>query len=266
MTTERLDQALVSRQLVRSRTKAKRLIQDSAVAVDGVVQTSPAHSVQPEASIVLLQTDGDVGRGAVKLRAAFDTWDILVSGLNAADLGASTGGFTQVLLERGASHVVALDVGHGQLDARLSSDPRVTVAEGVNAVDLSAEWWAEQGFPPCSLVVADLSFISLTKVMEPVIQTFGPDAHYVLLVKPQFEVGRSGLDGGIVKDPARQRAALDTVVAHCVEKGLPVRAVRYSPVTGEKGNVEYLVYASATASHHPAEWDGTITADPSEGV
>lgn len=266
MTTERLDQALVSRELVRSRTKAQRLIREGAVFVDGVMTTSPAHSVRVESDISLLRTDTDVGRGALKLRAALDTWDIPVAGMNAADLGASTGGFTQVLLERGAAHVVALDVGHGQLDSSLVSDSRVTVCEGVNAATLSREWWVGQGFPLCSLVVADLSFISLTKVTGPVVQTFGADAHYVFLVKPQFEVGRSGLDGGIVKDPAKQRAALDAVVNHCAETGVPVRAVRYSPVTGEKGNVEYLVYASASASHHPAEWDGTITADTVEGV
>lgn len=266
MTTGRLDQALVSRELVRSRTKAQRLIREGAVLVDGVTTTSPAHSVRGDSDISLLRTDTDVGRGALKLRAALDTWDIPVSGVTAADLGASTGGFTQVLLERGAAHVVALDVGHGQLDHTLASDPRVTVCEGVNAANLSREWWREQGFPPCSLIVADLSFISLTKVIAPVVQTFGVDAHYVFLVKPQFEVGRSALDGGIVKDPAKQRAALEAVVTRCVEAGLAVRAVQYSPVTGEKGNVEYLVYASASASHHPAEWDGTITAGAAEGV
>lgn len=265
MTTERLDQALVTRQLVRSRTKAKRLIQAGFVAVDGAVQTSPAHKVSGESAISLLQTDDDVGRGAVKLRAALDTWDLPVSGAIAADLGASTGGFTQVLLERGARQVVALDVGHGQLDPSLFADSRVRVCEGVNVVDLSADWWAAQGFPPCSIVVADLSFISLTKVIGPVVETFGPGAHYVVLVKPQFEVGRSGLDGGIVKDPSRQRAALDAVTEHFVDSGVPVRAVRYSPVTGEKGNVEYLVYASRTASQHPAEWEGTITQEVAEG-
>ena len=252
--------------MVRSRTKAKRLVQAGSVVVDGTVQSSPAHKVSADSEISLLQTDDDVGRGALKLRAALDSWNIPVTGANAADLGASTGGFTQVLLERGVTHVVALDVGHGQLDPSLSADSRVSVCEGVNVVDLSAEWWAEQGFPPCSIVVADLSFISLTKVLSPVIETFGPDAHYVALVKPQFEVGRSGLDGGIVKDPSRQRAALDAVTAHFVASGVPVRAVRYSPVTGEKGNVEYLVYASGTASQHPAEWEGTITADSAEGV
>lgn len=265
MTTERLDQALVTRQLVRSRTKAKRLIQAGSVTVDHAVQTSPAHKVSGDSEISLLQTDDDVGRGAIKLRAALDSWNIPVSGANAADLGASTGGFTQVLLEHGANHVVALDVGHGQLDPSLSSDARVSVCEGVNVVDLSAEWWTSQGFPRCSIVVADLSFISLTKVIGPVVETFGPDAHYIALVKPQFEVGRSGLDGGIVKDPSRQRAALDAVTAHFVDSGVPVRAVRYSPVTGEKGNVEYLVYASGTASQHPAEWEGTITDQMAEG-
>jgi len=266
VTTERLDQALVSRELVRSRTKAQRLIRDGAVLVDGVVRFSPAYSVDAESDISLLRTDTDVGRGALKLRAALDTWDISVAGENAADVGASTGGFTQVLLEHGAAQVVALDVGHGQLDSTLASDSRVIVCEGVNAADLSREWWLEKGFPPCSLVVADLSFISLTKVIWPLVQTFGVDAHYVFLVKPQFEVGRSGLDGGIVKDPATQRAALAAVVPRCSETGVPVRKVRYSPVTGEKGNVEYLVFASASASHHPAEWDGTITADAAQEV
>lgn len=259
MTSQRLDQALVTRGLVRSRTKAKRLIQGGFVVVDSGVEDSPARQVTDQASIELLDTDTDVGRGAVKLRAALDAWPIPVEGATAADLGASTGGFTQVLLERGATKVIAIDVGHDQLDSSLRDNPAVTVFEGVNVVALSPEWWAHEDLPACEVVVVDLSFISLTKVLDSLLQTFGPDAHYVFLVKPQFEVGKGGLDGGVVKSPAKQRAALDTVVSACRARELPVRAVMESPVTGEKGNVEYLAYASQNARVHPAEWQGTVS-------
>lgn len=255
----RLDLALVQRELVSSRTKAQRLISGGLVSVDGLVVTKPAFVVDSAQDISLEASDTDVGRGAVKLRAAVSQWSIPVSGAICADIGASTGGFTQVLIENDATAVVALDVGHGQLDSSLRDDPRVIVLEGVHAGTLSAAWWHDQQLPePVDVVVVDVSFISVRKILPALVDTFGVHSHYLLLVKPQFEVGRTGVAGGLVKNASDQRQAVRDVVATCSEAGIPVRDVMLSPITGEAGNVEYLAYASATPSVHPAEWDGSI--------
>mgnify|MGYP001598488470 FL=1 len=255
----RLDVALVERGLVRSRTKAGRLISSGEVSVNGEVVTKPSRVVHDGDSVTLHRVDGDVGRGAHKLRAALDTWDIPVSGATCVDIGASTGGFTQVLLEHGAAHVVALDVGHDQLDESLRNDPRVSNLEGVHAATLSRQWWGSHDLQGnVSVVVVDVSFISLNKLIPALEDTFGVHTHFVMLIKPQFEVGRGGVDRGVVKDAHKREQSVREVMNTLVESGISPRALIASPIAGEHGNVEYLVYASATPSVHPAEWDGEI--------
>lgn len=242
--SERLDVALVGRGLVPSRTKAKRLIESAGVLVNGRPVTSVSTRVTESDRVEVTVPDSDVGRGAVKLRAALTAFPVPVEGCIAADIGASTGGFTQALLEAGATRVVALDVGHGQLDPRLLGDPRVINREGVHAAHLSSVWWQENGLPtPVSVVVVDVSFISVLKIVEPLVETFGVHSHYVFLVKPQFEVGRAGIDRGVVKDVRMREEALERVVTLLGDRGLVVHGVIDSPIAGESGNVEYLVHA-----------------------
>jgi len=266
----RLDVALVKRGLASTRTKAQRLIAARLVTVGNVEATKPSMLVADDAVIdVVANADphsgvsevADVGRGATKLRAALTRWSPPIRGAVCVDVGASTGGFTQVLLESGARSVVALDVGHGQLDPSLVADTRVINREGVHAARISSSWWANQSLPtPVSVVVADVSFISLTKIIPALVETFGVHSHFVLLLKPQFEVGKSGIDQGVVKDVARRDKAVHTVMECLEEHGVTPRDIMVSPLTGEKGNVEYLVYASATSSVYPAEWDKAIPA------
>lgn len=266
MSTSRLDVALVQRGLAATRTKAQRHVTAGQVFVAGSVATKPALLVAEDTPIDLVGGEGesdwaDVGRGATKLRAALDRWPVLVADAVCVDIGASTGGFTQVLLERGARRVVALDVGHNQLDPTLLGDERVINLEGVHAAQLSRAWWARESLPSSvSVVVVDVSFISLTKIIASLVDTFGVHSHYLVLVKPQFEVGRGGIDQGVVKDVARREAAVGEVLSCLGHYGVNPRDMMVSPITGEKGNVEYLVYASATSSVHPAEWDGAIPA------
>jgi 23S rRNA (cytidine1920-2'-O)/16S rRNA (cytidine1409-2'-O)-methyltransferase len=256
---ERLDRAIVSRGLVDTRTKAQRLINDGKVSVNGQVVTKPSISVTDADRVELLETDTDVGRGAKKLRHALEHWSIPVDGLVCADLGASTGGFSQVLLEAGASSVVAIDVGHDQLHHVVAEDPRVINIEGQSVLELSPQWWGSRTLPgPVRVVVADLSFVSLQKVIPIAISTFGVHSDYVFLVKPQFEVGKGRTSHGVVKDvPRRDQSVRD--VAHAFsQSGLTVRGVIASPMTGERGNVEYLMFASSDSQRYPAEWDGRI--------
>jgi len=261
VTSVRLDRALVERGLVPTRTKAQRLIERGVVTVDDAVVTKTSLPVAQESVIVVTEPDTDVGRGALKLRAALDYWPIPLEGVSAVDLGASTGGFTQVLLESGAHTVVSIDVGHGQLHPSLANDPRVLSWEGQNILELTRAIWQEKEMPQdVSVVVADLSFVSLRAIVAPALELFGVHNHYLLLVKPQFEVGRGGVHRGIVKDEQARQDAVAKVAEAWAEAEVTVRGVIPSPITGEKGNVEYLLYASATPSVYPAEWDGQIPA------
>jgi 23S rRNA (cytidine1920-2'-O)/16S rRNA (cytidine1409-2'-O)-methyltransferase len=240
----RLDQALVKRGLVDSRSKAQVLIRDGAVTVSGRLETKPSHQVTEHDEVSLSVSSVDVGRGAIKLRHALDHFGVTLFGLTVVDVGASTGGFTQVCLDQGAGHVVAIDVGHGQLDARLVSDPRVTNLEGVNILQVTPEWWSGEGLPSdAGVVVADLSFISLQKVIPTLVKLF-PGAELVLLVKPQFEVGKGKTRGGIVRYGADREEALVRVMDACRAEGYKQVASTPSPIEGKKGNVEFLVYAS----------------------
>lgn len=255
MTRARLDQALVARGLARSRTQAQQLVRAGLVLLDGTVATRPATTVEDTATVELTEaptgqdtsavdwiTRGWVGRGAVKLQHALDRWapqGLTVRDARCLDVGASTGGFTQVLLEHGARHVVALDVGHDQLAAQVRDDPRVQDLSGTSIRDVDPLDPALGG--PFDVVVADLSFISLTLVLPTLAPLTRAGGHLVLLVKPQFEVGRHGLGkGGVVRSSAARSAVLAALDPLARQAGLHPVDLERSPVTGGSGNVEYL--------------------------
>lgn len=252
--SERLDVALVARGLATSRTQAQTLVRSGLVRVAGAPVTRPAAQVGDELLEVTASGDageaewirrGWVGRGALKLHRALEVFDVRVSGRRCLDVGASTGGFTQVLLEHGAAHVVALDVGHGQLEAWLAGDPRVQERSGVSIRDVGPE----DLDGPVDVLVADLSFISLRLVLPVLPRLVREGGDLVLLVKPQFEVGREALGKGGVVRSARQRERvlrdLDQVARRV---GLVPVDLEHSPVTGSSGNVEYLWWLRAA---HP---------------
>lgn len=246
MSADRLDNALVTRGKVRSRSRARRLVLDGHVRVNGVVVTRPAHRVGPTQSIeVSPELTHWVGRGAEKLGAAMDAVGLQVAGRVALDIGACTGGFTQVLLERGACEVFAVDVGHGQLAAELAADPRVHNVERTNARDL------DQSVLPraVDVVVADVSFISLTLLIEPLSAVCASTAEALLLVKPQFEVGQEHLDGqAVVRSAAARASAIESVATAAMMHGwTPLAAVR-SPIAGGQGNREYFVHLTRRES------------------
>jgi 23S rRNA (cytidine1920-2'-O)/16S rRNA (cytidine1409-2'-O)-methyltransferase len=240
----RLDAELVRRGLARSRQEAADLIDAGRVLVDGSYAQKPASQVDPGQALVVANPEGEpryASRGGLKLAGAFDALGDgapAVAGRRVLDAGASTGGFTDVLLRRGARHVVAVDVGYGQLAWQLRQDPRVTVLDRTNVRTLRSE---DVGEPP-DLVVADLSFISLSLVLPALAAVAAPDATFFLLVKPQFEVGRERLGaGGVVRDPGLRAAAVRSVAEAAAALGLVTFAVVASPVPGPSGNVEYFV-------------------------
>ncbi|RSX56129.1 cell division protein FtsJ [Bifidobacterium dolichotidis] len=248
MIRERLDVMLVERGLVNSRSRAQRLIEAGQVLVDGNVVTKASTKVSEANHVSVDKGDDYVSRGAYKLVGAFDEFGdadpalVDPTGLNCLDIGASTGGFTEVLLRRGAAHVIALDVGHGQLVSRIAQDPRVIEMSGTNIRDVEA---SDLPFRP-QMIVSDVSFISLTYVIPVVARIAAPGAAIVLLVKPQFEVGRAGLDhNGIVKNDALRQDALHSIVACAQQNGLTVVGTADSPIEGTHGNSEYLLYARA---------------------
>lgn len=260
----RLDAELVRRGLARSRAVAVTAIDEGRVAIDGRVALKPSLRVGPDAVLTLDGDDRWVSRSAGKLDAALDAFPVVVDGRLALDVGASTGGFTQVLLERGAREVIALDVGHGQLVPVIRQDPRVRVVEGVNARELTRASLAEvSGVDDApGAAVADLSFISLALVLPALVETVGLDADYVLLVKPQFEVGRGGIREGVVRDRSARHDAVSGVLWAAWDLGLPTAGVISSPVVGINGNQEYLVWLSARVGGNPTEWGGAIDALP----
>jgi len=254
----RLDAALVDRGLARSRAMARAAIEAGRVTVDGRPVVKPAHPVADDSAIVVEGDDRYVSRAAHKLVAGLDAAGIDARGMLALDLGASTGGFTQVLLERGARQVIALDVGHGQLAPELRADPRVVVVEGENARDLTAERLAAVAGTPerPDLVVGDLSFISLRLVLPAIVATVGTATPLVLLIKPQFEAGRQGIREGIVRNAAVREDAIMGVLWAAFDLGLEVAALLSSPIVGSGGNYEYLVIFRPTDGGHPSEWRG----------
>lgn len=226
-----------------SRAEAQRLIDGGDVVVRGIPTPKAATLVDSSTPITASAPERRyVGRGALKLEGALDTFGLDVSGVHALDVGASTGGFTDVLLQRGAAHVVALDVGHGQLHERIRSDPRVTVLERTNVRHVGPDDLGRR----FSLIVADLSFISLCTVAESLARLAAPNADLVLLIKPQFEAGPADVGrGGIVKDPA-VRADAVTGTVHCLDRhGLGTVALCSSPVAGAEGNREVFAWCRA---------------------
>jgi 23S rRNA (cytidine1920-2'-O)/16S rRNA (cytidine1409-2'-O)-methyltransferase len=252
----RLDAALADRGLARSRTHAARLIADGLVTVDGVGVIKASTKIGDSQRLEVAGADHYVSRAAHKLIGALDTFAVSVDGRRALDVGASTGGFTQVLLERGASHVIALDVGHGQLHTLIRGDPRVAVVEGSNARFLTAQLLASSSGVDESptLVVGDLSFISITQVLPALVDTVGVGADFVLLIKPQFEVGRTGVREGIVTNPGLRVDAVTTVLWAAWDLGLGTAGLAPSPIVGTAGNHEYLVWFSADEGTNPTEW------------
>ncbi|MBK4347649.1 TlyA family RNA methyltransferase [Lacisediminihabitans changchengi] len=262
MTDQRLDAALAERGLVRSRTHAARLIAAGSVLVDGETIIKASHRVGADQELAIIGIDHYVSRAAHKLLAALDVFEIPVAGRSALDVGASTGGFTQVLLERGASHVIALDVGHGQLSPLIDGDERVTVIEGFNAREMTPELLEGAAGHPVAvdLVVGDLSFISLTQVLPALVATAGRDADYVLLIKPQFEVGRSGIREGIVRNAGLRSEAVSAVLWSAWDLGLKTAGLISSPILGSAGNHEYLAWVSARVGTDPTEWTDRLFA------
>jgi 23S rRNA (cytidine1920-2'-O)/16S rRNA (cytidine1409-2'-O)-methyltransferase len=238
----RLDAELVHRGLARSREHARALVEEGRVVLGGVVASKPATQVDPGASLVVRESeDGPdyVSRGAHKLVGALDAFDLDVTGRRALDAGASTGGFTDVLLRRGVAEVLAVDVGYGQLAWPIRSDPRVHVLERTNVRDLTPE---ALPYAP-DLVVGDLSFISLALVLPALAAVADPAADLVLMVKPQFEVGREQVgSGGVVRDPALRSGAVRRIADVAVGLGLGTVDVVASPLPGPSGNVEYFLH------------------------
>jgi 23S rRNA (cytidine1920-2'-O)/16S rRNA (cytidine1409-2'-O)-methyltransferase len=235
----RLDQLVVERGLAPSRERARALILAGQVTVDDRPATKAGTPVDDQAAVALITPDHPyAGRGGLKLAHALDTFQIEVRGRECLDIGASTGGFTDVLLQRGAVRVVALDVGHGQLDWKLRNDERVVVIEHFNARHLTLA-----DLPSAvDIVTIDVSFISLRQILPVVTLVLRPDADVVALVKPQFEAGRAEVKKGIVRDPAIHARVLEEVTAAGAEVGLSRVASTPSPITGQKGNVEFLVH------------------------
>ncbi len=264
MTAQRLDAALAERGIARSRTHAARLIADGSVTVDGVTVIKASARVGEEQELAVRGIDHYVSRAAHKLLFALDSFGVDPSGRDALDVGASTGGFSQVLLERGASSVVALDVGHGQLDRIIAIDPRVTVIEGFNARDLTPSGLdgAAGREVRADLVVADLSFISLTQVLPAMVATVGPEAEFVLLIKPQFEVGRTGIREGIVRDAGLRSEAVGKVLWAAWDLGLRTAGLVESPILGNAGNHEYLVLLSSRDGDSPTYWTDALFPAP----
>ncbi|MGE3620480.1 MAG: TlyA family RNA methyltransferase [Acidimicrobiia bacterium] len=244
MPRRRLDVELVRRRLATSREEARSLVDAGRVRVGGVPTTKASRLVGPDEAVVV---EGParrfVGRGGEKLDAALEAFAVEVAGRRALDLGASTGGFTDCLLQRRAAGVVALDVGYGQLHPRLRDDPRVEVRERTNARHLRPG----DLDPPVEVLVADLSFISLRTVLPAALGVVAPGADLVLLVKPQFEAGRAevGRGRGIVSDPATWRRVLGEVASALEGLGATIMGAMPSPLTGADGNVEFLVHAVA---------------------
>lgn len=242
----RLDTLLLDRGLAASRERARALILAGSVRVDGQVATKAGTPVPADADLALDTPDHPyVGRGGLKLAHALDVFGIPVDGRAALDIGASTGGFTDVMLQRGAARVVALDVGHGQLDWRLRSNPRVLVMERVNARTLTPEVFLP-GVLPFDIVTLDVSFISLRHVLPAVPPLLAPGADIVALVKPQFEAERGEVGkGGIIRDPAVHARVVEDVAGAADALGLSRAGLIESPITGMEGNREFLLHLRA---------------------
>jgi 23S rRNA (cytidine1920-2'-O)/16S rRNA (cytidine1409-2'-O)-methyltransferase len=240
----RVDHLLVARGLFESRARARAAIEAGLVKADGVEVRKPSEKVAETAEIEAEAAHPWVGRGALKLDHALTLWPVAVEGRTVLDVGASTGGFTEVCLVRGAARVFAVDVGSGQMHARVAGDPRVVNLEQTDARDLTPALIPE----PPQLIVCDASFIGLAKVLPAALALAASDADLVTLVKPQFEAaGPGGTKKGVVRDAAAQQTALTAVSDWLEGEGWSVRATAESPITGADGNVEFLLWARRVA-------------------
>ena len=239
----RLDQELVERGLCESREKAKRAVMAGTVRVNGQAAHKPSDSVKPQDDLTLDAAEKFVSRGGYKLEQAFDHFQLDVAGLTAVDLGASTGGFTDCLLQHGAKKIYAVDVGHGQLAWKLRQDARVVVMEKTNARTLTPAGFP-QPFAPADLVVIDCSFISLRKILPPAVALLRPLGKIVALIKPQFEAGKAEADKGegVITDPAIHERVLRELEEFVRQRDeLHWQGVTESPLLGPAGNKEFLV-------------------------
>jgi len=244
---ERIDKLLVSKGLADSRTKAQALVMAGVVLVDNQRVEKPSDQFLPDAPIRIKDADNPaskyVGRGGLKLEAALREFHVDATGLTCLDVGASTGGFTDCLLQHGAGRVIAIDVGHNQIDWKLRQDSRVDVREGVNARYLQPEDFQSL----FDLIVVDVSFISLTKVLAALVPLMKAEAKLIALIKPQFEVGRGEVgSGGIVRDPGQHERVVQEVIEFAQTVGLSCERLMESPIHGVEGNIEFLVLLSLT--------------------
>jgi 23S rRNA (cytidine1920-2'-O)/16S rRNA (cytidine1409-2'-O)-methyltransferase len=256
MVRRRLDAELVRRGLAMDEDEARSAVRAGAVTVEGSTVTNEASLVAP-GEAVGLETSGRrfASRAGEKLDFAIERFGVNVSGADALDAGAASGGFTDCLIHRGAARVAAVDVAYGELAWDLRNDPRVSLLERTNVRQLTRD---DLPFPP-NLVVADLSFISLASVVASLVEVAAPDAIFLLLVKPQFEAARPSVEpGGVVRDPAVWRAAIDSVVAACETNGAGVSGVIASPLRGPAGNVEFFVHAVRGGRAGEAALDSAI--------
>lgn len=235
---QRADVALVERGFFDSRAQAQAAIEAGGVTVNGTVLRKASQSIAADAEIIAKAPHPWVSRGGVKLAAALDAFGFSVDGACALDIGASTGGFTQVLLAYGAEHVHAVDVGHGQLHPLIADDPRVTMLEGTDARRL-----AESNVGPFNILTIDVSFISLKLILPPVMPLLSSNAMLVALVKPQFEAGRAHLHKGIVRDAAIHAQVCADISTYVQELGFTLVDLIPSPITGGDGNREFLLGA-----------------------
>lgn len=254
----RLDLLVAQRGLAESRERAQALIMAGSITVAGKRVDKPGMAIAADAEVALTGPELPyVSRGGLKLEKALDTFDLQVGGQVAVDVGASTGGFTDCLLQRGALRVYAVDVGRSQLHAKLRDDPRVVVMEGTNARYLTP--LPEQP----TIATFDVSFISLLKVMPAVVGLLAPAAVLVALIKPQFEAGAALVGkGGVVRRPDVRRAVVSDVLTGMAAIGVPPCGLIVSPLRGPAGNVEYLTYATLGAATEPADLDALVAAVP----
>lgn len=235
----RLDQLLIRLGYAQSRERAKALIKTGHVLVDGKPITKVATRCAPDAAIEVRVGDIPwVSRAGLKLEKALETWQINITNAVCLDIGASTGGFTDVLLHRGAKKVYALDVGHNQLAQRLRDDQRVIAMEGKNIRTATSTWFVE----PLDVITADVSFISLEHVLPKVAELLRDSGEAVVLIKPQFEVGKARIGKGVVRDPVLHQQVINTIKTLAVEEGLTPVGITESPIEGVGGNKEFLLY------------------------
>ena len=259
MTRRRIDVELVSRGLASSREQARAAILAGRVTVGGAAVTKAGALVDVSAEISVTEAPRFVSRGGIKLAHALDTFGLDPTGAEAVDVGASTGGFTDCLLQRGAARVTAVDVGYGQLAWRLRSDPRVTVRERTNVRD------ADLG-GPYDLATVDVSFIGLAKVLPAVLRRLKESGSVLALVKPQFEAGKGRVGKkGVVRDPVVHQEVLESVVAFITEHGWVVRGLAWSPITGPEGNIEFWVWLAPSGEPTSAE-PGVVVAAAHEAL